>query len=104
MSSSSDSNNNNIEEIMTKFIETKIKIEELEKKYEKYRKSIEHHMMKEDLEKIEHYNPIDGKKYKLKKMIMSRETISKKELPKEIWDKYCKSSTYSMIRLTKSKS
>lgn len=99
----SNNDNINMDDILTKFIETKSKIDELEKKHEKYRKMIEEYMMKEDLEKIEHYNQVDGQKYKLKKMMMSRETISKKELPKDIWDKYCKSSTYSMIRLTKSK-
>jgi uncharacterized protein Yka (UPF0111/DUF47 family) len=86
---------------LTKFIELKIKLDELQDRYEKYRKIIEDHMIKENITSIEH--SIDNQKYKIKKSLLSRESISKKELPKDIWDKYCKSSSYTTLRITKIK-
>lgn len=86
---------------LTKFIELKIKLDELQERYEKYRKIVEEHMIRENITSIEH--SVDNQQYKIKKSLLSRESISKKELPKEIWDKYCKSSSYSTLRITKTK-
>jgi len=86
---------------ISKFIEIKIKLDELQDRYEKYRKIVEEHMKEQEITSIEH--TLDDKKYKIKKSFLSRESISKKELPKEIWDKYCKSSSYSTLRVTKMK-
>jgi len=86
---------------LTKFIETKLKLDELQKRHDKYRKIIEEHMMNDGLTSLEH--TVDSQKYKIKKSLMSRESISKKELPQDIWDKYCKSSSYTTLRITKAK-
>jgi uncharacterized protein Yka (UPF0111/DUF47 family) len=86
---------------LTKFIELKLKLDELQDRYEKYRKIVEEHMIRENLTSIE--QSIDNQQYKIKKSLLSRESISKKELPKEIWDKYCKSSSYTTLRITKTK-
>lgn len=86
---------------ISKFIEIKLKLDELQDRYDKYRKIVEDHMSIQEIKSIEH--TVDDKKYKIKKSFLSRESISKKELPKEIWDKYCKSSSYSTLRLTKMK-
>lgn len=88
-----------IQSDLSKFIETKLKLDELQKRHDKYRKIIEEHMIKEGLNMINH--KIDNQNYKIKKSLMSRESISKKELPQEIWDKYCKSSSYSTLRISK---
>jgi hypothetical protein len=90
-----------VESTIAKFIETKTKLEDLQKRHERYRKIIEEHMMREGL--VELTQKIDGDSYQIKKTLSSRETISKKELPKEVWDRYSKSSTYSMIRVKKLK-
>lgn len=90
-----------LESDLTKFIETKLKLDELQKRHDKYRKIIEEYMTQDGLTSLEH--AVDSKKYKIKKSLMSRESISKKELPKEIWDKYCKSSSYTTLRITKAK-
>lgn len=86
---------------LTKFIETKLKLDELQKRHDKYRKIIEEHMLQEGLTSLEH--TVDNQKYKIKKSLMSRESISKKELPQEIWDRYCKSSSFTTLRATKTK-
>jgi hypothetical protein len=90
-----------IQSDLSKFIETKLKLDELQKRHDKYRKIIEEHMIQEGLNTIHH--KIENQSYKIKKSLMSRESISKKELPQEIWDKYCKSSSYSTLRISKIK-
>lgn len=85
----------------TKFIEIKIKLDELQKRYEKYRTVVEEHMKQDGINYIEH--TVDNQKYKIQKSLMSRESISKKELPKEIWERYCKSSSYNTLRVSKMK-
>lgn len=37
--------------------------------------------------------------YRVKLTNMTRESLSKKDCPKDIWSKYCKTSSYSMIKL-----
>jgi uncharacterized protein Yka (UPF0111/DUF47 family) len=86
---------------ITKFIELKIKLDELQDRYDRYRKLVEEHMIKENITSIEHV--VDNQKYKIKKSLLSRESISKKDLPSDIWEKYCKSSSYSTLRVTKTK-
>ena len=88
-------------ELFTKFIQTKQKLDELQEKHDKYRKYIEEYMLRENLTSVEH--SFDGKKYNIKKSLMSRESISKKDLPEDIWDKYCKSSSYTTIRVLNKK-
>lgn len=90
-----------IKDYLSKYIETKNKIKDLEKKAEKYNKIIQDYMTKESLNTIEHFH--EDSTYNFKKSIVSRESISKKELPREIWDKYCKSSSYVMITFKESK-
>lgn len=89
------------EEDISKFIETKLKIDELQKRHDKYRKIVEEHMLQQGLTSIEKL--VNGQNYKIKKSLLSRESISKKELPQDIWDKYCKSSSYTTLRITKLK-
>jgi hypothetical protein len=88
-------------DFLSKYIETKNKLKELEKKNEKYNKIIQEYMTKESLNSLVH--EYDNQKYKFKKSIISRDTISKKDLPIDVWDKYSKSSSYVMLSLTKIK-
>ena len=86
-----------IKDYLSKYIETKNKLKELEKKSEKYNKIIQDYMTKENVNMVFHEH--EDIKYHFKKSIVSRESISKKEMPIDIWDKYCKSSSYVMISL-----
>ena len=90
-----------ISDSLTKFIEIKNKLAELEKRYEKYRKIIEQHMVENQISKINH--TIDNDHYSIKKTASSRQSISKKDLPSDIWNKYCKSTSYHIITITKNK-
>lgn len=90
-----------IESTIAKFIETKNKLEDLQKRHERYRKIIEEHMISEGI--VELTQKIDSDSYQIKKTLMTRETISKKELPKEVWDRYSKACSYSTIRVKKLK-
>lgn len=88
-------------DFLSKYIETKNKLKELEKKNEKYNKIIQEYMTKENINSLIHEH--DNQKYKFKKSVISRDIISKKDLPLDIWDKYSKSSSYIMLALTKIK-
>lgn len=88
-------------DFLSKYIETKNKLKELEKKTEKYNKMIQEYMTKENMNSLIHEH--DNQKYKFKKSVVSRDTISKKDLPVDVWDKYSKSSSYVMLHLSKLK-
>lgn len=90
-----------VESTISKFIETKNKLEDLQKRHERYRKIIEEHMISEGV--VELTQKVDSDSYQIKKTLMTRETISKKELPKEVWDRYSKASSFSIIRVKKLK-
>lgn len=91
----------NISDSITKFIEIKTKLTELEKRYEKYRKIVENHMNDNELSKITH--TIGDDTYSIKKTSMSRQSVCKKDLPADIWNKYCKTSMYNVINVNKIK-
>lgn len=93
--------NNNFSEYLTKFIETKNKLSELEKRHEKYRRLIEEYMNKNEISNISHN--IDDISYNIKKTLSSRQTLSKKDVPQDIWNRYCKTSSFSVISVSKDK-
>ena len=86
---------------ITKFIEIKHKLDELQERYDRHRKNIEDYMIRENMTSIEH--TVDNQKYRIKKSILSRESVSKKDIPDDIWNKYCKSSSYTTLRISKLK-
>ncbi len=87
--------------IFDKFIETKEKLAELEKKYEKYRKMVEDLMIHDHTNLITH--TYDDQSYQIKKTLSARQSVSKADLPQEIWEKYAKTSTFHIIRVDKVK-
>jgi hypothetical protein len=91
-----------ISETIAKWIEMKEKIAELEKKHEKYRNMIQDFMEKDDITELP-YVYSNNKKYSIKKSILHRETLSKKDIPSHLWDQYHKTSSYTMIRLGEKK-
>lgn len=86
-------------ETIAKWIDIKEKIAELEKKHEKYRNMIQDFMEKDNITELP-YVDSNNKKYSIKKSILHRETLSKKDIPSDLWDKYHKTSSYTMIRLS----
>lgn len=90
---SRDSRDTKLDETIEKFIEVKEKIAELEKRHERYREYIEKEMNKNDREELTYKN------YLIKKSVMKRETLSKKDVPQKVWDECHKTVMYSVIRV-----
>jgi regulator of replication initiation timing len=88
-------------QIFDRFIEIKDKLAELEKKHEKYRKMVEDLMIHENTNIISHTYGDDT--YQIKKTLSARQSVSKSDLPEEIWEKYAKTSTFHIIRVDKVK-
>jgi hypothetical protein len=95
--SKSSQSSSKLNETIAKYIETKEKISELEKKVEKYREYIEYYMNKDNIDEIPYQSHL------IKKYTLTRETISKKDVPKHIWDEYHKKSTSTCIRILNKK-
>lgn len=87
-------NRNDINTLLQKWFDTKREITNLENKAEKYKKAAEKIMNTEGT------NILESSYHTLQRKQISRTTISKKYVPKNIWDQYSKRSTYSAYYLT----
>ena len=83
--------------LLQKWSEAKSEIIELEKKIDKYKRLANRIMDKND------GNTINSLEYKLTRKEISRTSISKKDVPKETWNKYSRTSTYTAYYLSKKK-
>jgi hypothetical protein len=83
--------------LLEHWAETKEKITQLEKDLEKYKRLAARIMSREDS------NIIKNNFYTLKRRELFRETLSKQDVPDEIWRKYSKSHSYSAFYLSKTK-
>jgi len=88
-------------EAITKFIELKEKLAEMEKKYEKYRLYIEKDMEKNSEHEIRH--SIGNRSYTITKSLMKRESLAKKDVPPKIWEECHKTVMYTVIRVKENK-
>jgi hypothetical protein len=84
-----------IDELLKKWYETKQEISLLEAKCEKYKKYADK-IMKDTNNTI-----ISNSYYTLQRKEMSRSSVSKKNMPSELWNKYCTKSTFNTYNLTK---
>ena len=84
-----------IEDTIIKYYECKQKISEYEKKLEIGREILEEYMKKNNL------NSIDSKDFIVKKTNINRETVSKRNLPEDIWKKYCVNINYFQMNIKK---
>ena len=90
-------NNEDIVALLEHWTQTKEQIAELEANLEKYKRLATRIMSQNNT------NLLTDGSYTLKKRNLSRETISRTDLPKEIWKKYAKSFTYPAFYLSKNK-
>jgi hypothetical protein len=88
-------------EAITKFIELKEKLAEMEKKYDKYRLYIEKDMEKNGENEIHH--SIGNRSYTITKSLMKRESLAKKDVPPKIWEECHKTVMYTVIRIKENK-
>ena len=84
-----------IKNLIQKWADAKTEIAELEKKINKYKRLVDRFMDEKGS------NTVTSSDYTLRRKEMSRATISKKNVPKKIWDEYSKSSTYKAYYLSK---
>ena len=84
---------NDINELLDNWYNTKLKITSLEKKCDKYKKYCE-----KILNKMEK-NELSTSVYNLKRVTSTRSSVSKKDLPKNIWDQYSHQVTFSSFYL-----
>ena len=90
-------NISDIAKILRTWAESKNEIADLEKKIEKYKRVVTRFMDQQG------NNTISTPYYTLRRKEMSRTTISKKDVPKEIWNKYARPCTYKAYYLTQKK-
>ena len=90
-------NTDDVDTLLKKWDETKEQISLLEKKLEKYKKYAERIMDNEDKDEI------NNSRYSLTRRNMSRTTLSKDDIPKDIWSKYARNINYPMYILRKTK-
>ena len=86
-----------IKNLIQKWADAKTEIADLEKKINKYKRVVDRFMDEKG------NNTVTSSDYTLRRKEMSRATISKKNVPKKIWDEYSKSSTYKAYYLSKKK-
>ena len=82
-----------IEKIAEKWFKYKQELSEIEKKVQKYKELLEGEMNNQGV------NYLSTKKFEISRISCSKNTISKKDVPKEVWDSYSKKSKYFMYSL-----
>jgi len=84
-----------LEKVLDKWYETKKTISLLEKKCDDYKKYIAKTMEKRETDLLK------TNSYTVNKRHSTRESISKKDVPTDIWGKYCNRSTFNSYILKK---
>jgi hypothetical protein len=90
-------NDTDILSLLQKWTKTKLEIADLEKKIEKFKRLSNRIMDQEGTSTISSGN------YILRRKEMSRYTISKKDVPVEIWKKYSRPCKYKAYYLSEKK-
>jgi hypothetical protein len=83
-----------IDDLLSNWYKTKQEITLLEQKCEKYKKVAEKIMCQKEKDVLK------SDSYSLKKIDIVRSTISKNDVPNDIWEKYSKKSSYSSYYLS----
>jgi hypothetical protein len=84
-----------INSLLDKWYEAKQEISSLEKKIEKYKMYVEDIMNKRNIDIL------SSDKIIVQRKEQNRTTISKKDLPSDIWDRYCKELFYNVFYISK---
>ena len=86
---------NDINILLEKWYTTKQQIQKLESNLEKYKKAADRLMNKKDT------NQLVSSEYSLKRRENSRLSISRNDVPTDIWNKYSKRSNYKSFYILK---
>ncbi len=79
-----------IEKTVEKWYKYKGELAELEKKVQRYKDKVEKYMNSDET------NNLNLNNFIISRSSCIKTTVSKKEVPEEIWNKYCKKSKYWM--------
>ena len=88
-------NETNVDNLLEKWYEAKQQINDLESKIDKYKRIAENIMEHKNVESLM------NDKFLLQKKDINKTTISKKDLPIDIWNKYSKENFYSAFYISK---
>jgi hypothetical protein len=88
-------NETNVDNLLEKWYEAKQQINDLESKIDKYKRIAENIMEHKNVETLM------NDKFTLHKKDINKTTISKKDLPIEIWNKYSKENFYSAFYISR---
>uniref|UniRef100_A0A6C0DZX6 Uncharacterized protein n=1 Tax=viral metagenome TaxID=1070528 RepID=A0A6C0DZX6_9ZZZZ len=88
-------NETNVDNLLEKWYEAKQQINDLESKINNYKRIAENIMEHKNVESLM------NDKFLLQKKDINKTTISKKDLPIEIWNKYSKENFYSAFYISK---
>lgn len=86
-----------IDELLEIWNETKTKIADLEKKCDKYKQYCERLMKKMNVDIL------SGSRYYVSRSQVTRSTMSKKDVPDDVWNKYASKCTYPSYYVKKVK-
>jgi hypothetical protein len=86
--------NLSFDDVVNKWKLSKEMIKKHEKEEEYYKKIIEKYMNKKEVDKIE------SSSFCVKRSMQSRSFIDKETLPTDIWNKYKRSSSFYVFRIT----
>ena len=86
-----------IDILLERWYDTKEKLSELENKLEKYKKYAEKIMNENDLQTL------SNSKYTLARRNMSRNILSKDDVPFDVWNRYSRNINYNMFTIKKNK-
>lgn len=84
-----------INNLLEHWMDVKIQLVEFELSLAKYKKLASKIMIKNDT------TTLSSDKYLLRQRNISKKTLSKDDVPKEIWNKYAKTTTYNAYYLSK---
>lgn len=92
-----------IHSTIEKWLELREKLEEYTKRVEKYRDLVESYMVESGSSELTHTDKTSGQEWRVTLSSSSRESLSKNDIPSEIWEKYCKASRFRTLRVTRVK-
>lgn len=84
---------------IAKWLEAREKLDEYTKRVEKYRNQIEEYMVENHLNEIPSSHPQTGARLTIQLSSQSRESLSKKDVPTEVWERYCKATRFRTLRV-----
>lgn len=85
-----------------RWLEAREKLEEYTRRVEKYRRLIEDSMLSGNQSELSHVKP-DGERICIRLSSQTRESLSKRDVPVDVWATYCKATRFRTLRVTRAR-